>query len=345
MIASYEVLPSQTATAVDVREAEAVDAGVRVARVHVSWAELEPTPGQYDLSALEDGVARVSTPDSALLLLVETLDSEGFSLPSDLVNPSDRYRLADDRRLDDPVILARYHALIAALTPRLSNEKIFAFSVANEPDTFLDDVPEASSEAIAWVSALAGFTAHARQTIQASLPGTAVGMTLRQTGIEAGLDLGAVIAAGDVALFNYYCQDAGLLVDDPALVTPELDQLLAAAGELPVVLQELGCPAGPDGGGSIIGASHEKQAAFFTAVAARMKAEPRLRAAFVFTGVDWSPALSKEFADYYRNEGYPELGDRFEETLSTWGLLRYADGSPRPSWNAFVAGVASLRNP
>jgi|CXWL01.1.fsa_nt_gi hypothetical protein len=277
-------------------------------------------------------------------MLVETVDSEGFTMPSDLVDPANRYRLAQGRAFDAPVILARFDALIDGLAPRLAGRPVFAFSVGNEPDNYLDDYPPSSPEGQAWLNALRGFLTHARAKILSKLPGVAVGVTLTQGGLEKGFDLSTLLNASDVAMFNYYCQGPDLLVDDLTELPSDLDQMLAAAGQRPLLIQELGCAAGPAAGmTSLIGASESKQAAFFEAVFSRMQSEPRLRAAFVFTGVDWSPSLATQFSDVYRNEGYPEFADRFEETLRTWGLLRYEDGSPRPSWNTFVRGIDALR--
>jgi len=345
MQASYELLPTGTAAALAARQQEAVAAGMKVARVHVSWGELEPTAGQFDLSSLTDGLSQTVPADAAVLLLLETIDSESFQLPRDLIDPERPYRLAQDRRFDDPVVLARFDALIEAVLPVLAGRRVFAIAVGNEPDNFLDDVAPSSEEGRAWVAALAGFTMHARDRFHARLPGVAVGMTLRQKSIERGIDtLGSILEASDVAIFNYYCQDEASQIEDAARVGPHLDQLLAAAGELPVVLQELGCPAGPgDSSPSLLAATEAKQAAYLAAVASRMRSEPRLRAAFWFTGVDWSPALTAITTDALRDAGYPELAAQFEESLRSCGLLRYEDGSIRPSWSELVAAIGSLR--
>ncbi len=344
MVTTYEALPSGTRNALNTRVLDAIDAGMAVARLHLAWSELEPTAGTFDWAPLDDALEDAVPSNASLLLLIETVDSEGFSLPADLMNPNDRYGLAQGRQLDDAVILARYDALIDAVATRLAGKPVFAFSVANEPDNYLDDYPPSSAQGQAWLNALEGFLTHARQKIHAAMPGVAVGLTLTQRGLEQNFDLSGLINKSDVAIFNYYCQSPDFFVDNLNLVPGELTQMLTAANGRPVILQELGCPAGPPAGtASLIGASEANQAAFFSAVFSRMQTEAHLRAAFVFTAVDWSPTLTTPYADALRNEGYPELADRFYETLTTWGLLRYTDGSARPSWNAFLNGVETLR--
>ncbi|MBX7113119.1 MAG: hypothetical protein K1X64_02205 [Myxococcaceae bacterium] len=344
LVTTYETLPTTTGNALNAQLLTAIDAGMAVARLHLAWSELEPTAGTFNWAPLDDALDKVAPSNASLLLLIESVDSEGFSLPADLMNPNDRYGLAQERQLDDAVILARYDALVDAVAVRLAGKPVFAFSVANEPDNYFDDYPPSSTQGQAWLKALAGFMAHARQKIHTAMPFVAVGLTLTQRGLEQNFDLSTLIDSSDVAIFNYYCQRPDFFVDDLNRVPDELNQMLAAAGGRPVLLQELGCPAGPPvGTPSVIGASEAKQAAFFAAVISRMQTEAQLRAAFIFTAVDWSPELTAPYADALRNEGYPALADRFYETLTTWGLLRYADGSARPAWSTFVNGVDALR--
>ena len=116
----------------------------------------------------------------------------------------------------------------------------------------------------------------------------------------------------------------------------------AAAGARPVVFQELGCPAG-HADGSLLGSTPAQQQRFFAHAFAELASEPRIRAAFVFQLVDWSPEL---FATMYggvlEGEGVPQdFADRFEEWLLTTGLMTYTDGTTRPAWDTFLSAVAA----
>lgn len=93
------------------------------------------------------------------------------------------------------------------------------------------------------------------------------------------------------------------------MVTGEIDQLTALSGNLPIVFQEFGCPAG---GASTLRNSGSEQAQ-----------------------VEFITAVGHEFATMFGEahvaEGLSELGARFEETLATIGLLHYSDGTAPPA--------------
>jgi hypothetical protein len=342
---SYEALPAALSAAVEARLAEARGVGLSVGRVHVSWAQLEPAPGVFDLSTLRDGLAALTARGLAAHVLIETVDSDGLALPPDLIDatvPGDSYRLVGGRRLDDPMILARFNALLANALPVLAAHRVFAVSVGNEPDNLYDDYAPSSTRGAAWGSALVGFLRNARARIHAVLPRVAVAMTVTQGALDKGFGAAVanLIAAGDVAIYNYYCQDAAFQVRPASLVPAQLDQLIATASGRKVMFQELGCPAGS--ASSVIGASTGAQAAFYQAVFAALPARPAVRAAFAFQLVDWSPSLAALFADLYRQAGLPALAAILEETLGTIGLVDYRTGAARPAYAAWLHAVDTL---
>lgn len=342
---SYEALPSPLPAVVAARLAEARGVGLSVGRIHVSWAELEPAPGVFDLSSLRDGLAALTAQGLAAHVLLETVDSDGLELPADLVDrsvPGDNYRLVGNRRLDDPMILARFNALLANALPVLAAHRVFAISVANEPDNFYDDHSPSTERGISWGKALLGFLGNARARIRAVLPRVAVAMTVTQGSIDKGYGaaVARLTAAGDVAIFNYYCQDLSFTVRPAWQVPSQLDQILATASGRKVVFQELGCPAGLTP--SVIGASASAQAGFYQAVFSALPARPAIRAAFAFQLVDWSPELAAMVAEAQRRAGYPELAAILEETLRTIGLVGYRDGVARPAWAVWLRAVDTL---
>ena len=91
---------------------------MRVSRVHVSWKELKPTPKSFDLACLVEALDTVPSSD-AILLLIETVDSDDFSLPSDLIVPGKPYAVSQGRRFDDPTIIQRFATLLDQVTPLL----------------------------------------------------------------------------------------------------------------------------------------------------------------------------------------------------------------------------------
>jgi hypothetical protein len=70
-----------------------------------------------------------------------------------------------------------------------------------------------------------------------------------------------------------------------------------------------------------------------------LRSQNRLRAAFWFTMVDWSPRLAEATVKPLRDAGFRELAAKFKESLRTWGLVRYETGASRPAWSAFLKGL------
>jgi hypothetical protein len=338
---TYDVLPSAIAAVADARLADVHAAGSKITRVHTAWSDLEPINGTFNPEPLRAALAKVP-PGDALMVLIETVDSEGFELPSDLMGADGGYTLAAGRRFGDAIINQRFAALLQKVMPLLEAHRVFAFSVGNEPDNFFDGVDFNSSEGLAWQEGVVAFLSAARTVIRATRPNVAVAMALSQTSIERGrgASLLPILNAGDVALFNYYCWNSVLQVQSVSVVPRQVDEIVALSGNLPIVFQEVGCPAGASP--SRISGSERAQVEFVTAIGHELATRPQLRAAFWFQLVDWSPELAALFGSVITAEENPELGARWEETLATIGLVRFSDGSARPAWPVFLDTVRNL---
>lgn len=337
MIQGFETLPAPIEAAAQARWQEARSHRLKIARVQIAWSDLEVGIEQYDLGPLTRALADVRARGLVAFLTLETIDSEGFVLPADLMDPNNARRLAGGMVFNNPKVLSRFAKLLDRVVPILTTERVWAMAVGNEPDNQLDDLGDATPAGLAYISSVAEFLRAAREHVHKLAPNLAVTMTLRQMSVEQRKPyVSALLAQGDIASFNYYCQDAQFKVQDASVVRKEIADMIAAAAPRQVVLQELGCPAGPTNQTSRIRANLNSQAAFFSAVGAALASEPKLRAAFAFQLVDWSPALSKLITDPLRTEGFPDLANDYDETLQTLGLIRYADGMPRPAWRSFV---------
>lgn len=333
---SLDLLPISIAAALDARLEEARGHGMQIARLRVSWRELEPTDGSFELEDFFDRLDRLTSDDARVHLLIETIDSGGFAVPRDLAYPGSPTRLADDRAMDDPVILERFGALVDRIVPRLQ-DRVFAISVGNEPDNRFDELPALSFAGKAWTASVAGFTAAARARIQAVAPQIAVAMTVNQRSLEADRDITKMIEPGDVLVMNYYCQDVFLQVQGPEGVAAELDRIVTVAAGRPIVFQEVGCPAGRSP--SAIGASEERQAAFFAEVTRQIETRPVVRAAFAYQAVDWEPSLVRQIEDAFAAEGHPEVAQLYGETVGTIGLLSFVDAAPRAAWQQWLDAI------
>ena len=329
-IQGFEPIPPENRAAVDSLWTEATDAGMRVGRVQIDWAELEPSPGRFDDEALEAALSAVSDRGVSPLLTLSTLDSESYTLPEDLQS-ADGPSLANGMAFDDPIIRARFAALLDWLVPRFLAHGGWAISLGNEVDLRLEGHPEDGASIVGFVSA---GVAHLN-AIEADLGGT---VTLSNSALR---DQPALVASlmqvVDVACFNYYGK---LRRRGVAYVARDLDDRLRAAGSLDVVLQEVGYPAGYEDQRSHIRSTPEEQQAFLKAVFQKMAKEKRLRAAVLFQFLDWSPWLTDLFLQFYEDAGLPKwFLNRVEEQLRTIGLRRWEDASARPAWNTFLTYV------
>lgn len=329
-IQGFEPIPPENQAAVDSLWTEATDAGMRVGRVQLDWGELEPSPGQFDGEALEAALSAVSNRGVSPLLTLSTLDSESYTLPADLQS-ADGQSLANGMAFDDPIIRARFAALLDWLVPRFLAHGGWAISLGNEVDLRLEGHPEDEASVVGFVSA---GVAHLN-AIEPDLAGT---VTLSNSALR---DQPALVASlmqvVDVACFNYY---GNLRRRGVAYVARDLDDRLRAAGNLDVILQEVGYPAGYEDQRSYIRSTPREQQAFLKAVLQKMAKEERLKAAIVFQLLDWSPWLTDLFLQFYEDAGVPAwFLRRLEEQLRTIGLSRWEDARARPAWSTFLTYV------
>ena len=336
LVVAFEALPPATAAAAQSRWNEAVAAGMRVGRVHLDWASVEPDSGRHEPEVLREALDQLTADGLAPLVALYAVDSGGPTLPADL-----QARVAAGLEIGAPVVLARYRALLDWAVPLIVARGGWGLLVANEVDGHILDGSMA-------VDDVACFYRNARDHTRTLAPMLAVSATHTSDGPLGDAPHHAVLIDElDFASYNYYPLDPATLrlIEPTALrVAADLDAFLAAADGKQVVFQELGCPAGY-AEDSLLGSTPEQQRRFFAHAFAGLAAEPRIRAAFVFQLVDWSPELFAFMYDgVFEGEGVPQdFADRFEEWLLTTGMMTYEEGATRPAWDVFLAAVAASR--
>ena len=276
--------------------ADARDAGMSVARVQVDWSELEPAPGVYDEVALRESLDGAIASDAGLLFTLSTLDTGSLTIPADFLDGAD---LRSGLRLSDAEVGERFTAFLRWLVPVLLAEEVRVLSLANEGETLIRDGVVTSEDA-------AVFLVRGLAIVESIAPRLAAGVTLTSNASRAFPAYSqAVLSASEVALFNFYCLDEALVTTRQPRWESELDAMEAAAGTLPIVFQELGCPTGHDNGSGDLQGSATRQAAFLDYVGARAETQAQIRMVFAFQPFDWSPALAARFAEPLRAEGFP----------------------------------------
>ncbi|MDQ2682623.1 MAG: hypothetical protein M3Y37_03760 [Chloroflexota bacterium] len=309
--------------ALDERVAELTAAGMDVARVMVAWSEIEAVPGVFDFAPLDAQLARVPA-GTRLFLTLAAADVDHYPMPPDLVFT----RAAPEYPLDTPLVIYRYLTLLDELLPRLvADYGLFALSVANEPDNFLDDAPQEE------IPQLVGFTDAVAAHVEERYPGLTVTVTLSGPGIQFEPGTAAALMAPlETVAFNWSCIDlATFTARGPETIPADIALMLEAAAGREILLQEVSCPSGYADRPSLVGATRESQAAWFAAFFVAIAAEPQFRAAFVLDLVDWPADLAAETSAFMLVSGFEEYAARYQEHLETWGLLT-TDLHPKPAW-------------
>lgn len=102
-----------TAETLDALLAEAVARGMTTVSYELDWSEIEVAPGVYDLASFTSRLEGWA--DRGLVrpyLNISAISIGGLGVPGDLVDPADPVRLRDGRRIDDPLVVNRYLAML-----------------------------------------------------------------------------------------------------------------------------------------------------------------------------------------------------------------------------------------
>jgi hypothetical protein len=315
--------------ALDARWNECLAAGLSASEPSISWSDLASEEGMKHVEWM------LSTCHAAHLspyLSITTINTNQLTLPESLADPADPTRLAGGRHFDDPEVIAQFGALLDRVVPLLVKNGGFFLSVGNEIDGYLGGHRD---EATAFVH----FVEAARRRAHAIDPRLAVGATFGAGAMTDTPELvPRILAVSDAAAFTYYPLNPDFSVCDPSVVAAGFDALLAASGDLPVLLQEVGYPSGymP---AAHNGSSPELQRQFVANVFAALRDRPRIRFVSFLQLADWTQPEVDAFVHYYSLGA--TLDARFPEYLATLGLCQ-SDGSPKPAYEAFLDGLRRL---
>lgn len=326
-------VPSEDTTVqarLDTALMEVVQAGSSAYEFALSWADLEKSPGQIDTSALESLLDILVLLKLQPYLSITTINTVKLTLPSDLMT-ADGYALSQGRQFDDPVILERFARLLDALVPLMIEHNGFFISVGNEVDGWLESRPEATPGYVR-------FSAAARDYAHQIDPRLGIGSTLTFGAVQRGWDsIDDLLAASDAAVFTYYPLEGNFDVRAPEVVTDDLALMMEAAGDMPVLFQEVGYPSGylpsPTNSSSV-----EKQREFYERFFNEVRAYPQVRFISGFMLSDWTTEVCDLYVLYYTNQDSLPL---FHEYLCSLGIMG-SDGIPKPAYDAFLGAIRGI---
>jgi hypothetical protein len=263
-------------------------------------------------------------------LLISVYDSEGPVLPQDLQGKS----------LDDPEVIRRFKGLMDWVIPMLAANGGYALSISNEADNWFGDLPNLSNQ-------LLTFLQESRAHIKDINPLMAVTVTHAVGNLFRYEDqVLPLVEASDLGAWNFYGNKP--LTERPynatmteAEIRQKAQKLLDLTGESQILIQELGMHSA----GGLGASSLEAQKTFFRVFGQIMDREPRIRAAYLWQMVDWSPELSIMYTGLLRDEEVdPVFLQMYEVVLQSIGLIDYRTGEHKPAWAEFLRWVEHFSN-
>lgn len=118
---------------------EAVEAGMNGGDLRLSWDQLEPTPGNYDLEDMVDQLEDFNIRGFSTFVNLGTIDIDFLEIPEDFENPENGDELAPGLNFNDPQIILRFQALLEEIVPIMIDNGVFYLSIGNEVNAWLEN--------------------------------------------------------------------------------------------------------------------------------------------------------------------------------------------------------------
>ena len=315
-----------------------LSSGARLSQISLTWAALEPVPGQFNYAFLGELMYDVRDANMQLMFNLATIDTNHFSLPPDLVDPNNPLKLANGLRWTDSNITSRYETALFVVAPLVAYSNGFHFGIGNEVDAALQNVDPSVAEDYAV------FVAEMRQYVRVlTTTKMSVGVTFTSSGLRSLSSsttpppwFMSLVTVSDGIPVTYYPLEGNFSVEALATAARDINNTISALSSLGhcPLFQELGCPSGFGNSSSSDGSSGHYQAQFFNQ-SLQLLALPGagVRGVSVVTLVDWSPQTCANYAKYY---GVKSVA--FLEYLCTLGIVEY-NGTAKPALNVFTSFV------
>ena len=287
---------------------ETLSAGSSVYVLEIGWNELEPIPGVIDTAPTENFLQIIQSLGLSTYVNISIVDSGNITVPSDLADPNNPLMLANGLSWDDPAVVSRVEALVDAVAPLMQPNDGFFLGFGNEIDAYFLARPGDLPAYLSLISA-------ARARAKAIDPALACGVSVTRGAIQSAAFTAQVWPVCDAASYTYFPVDAGFNVLPPTGAPGALDDMLADAGSLPVLLQRVGYPSGV-AGAPTNGSSEAMQAQFVQELDAAVRERPRVRAVSWYLLNDWSDQTLDAFEAYFGINS-----PAFREYLGSLGLL------------------------
>lgn len=317
---------------------DATAVGMNAYTVYLDWPVLEPEQSQYDLQELRETLEWASANGLSTFANITVIDIESLVMPAEFLagDESEDVAFAKGTDFTNPVLMARFFLLLDEVVPLMVEHGVFYLAVGNEVDGWLDNNPDQLGDYLQFVQAT-------REYVHAMVPELAVGVTV--TGLIPMFEperLDDFYQVADVVSSNFYAIDVNdFTITDEAGTVELLERFVAAFDGRPIVIPELGCSSAES-----MNSSPRQQQQCFETMFGVLEEHPNVRFATVFTFHDFEPEICSAIQAVFGYEPGVEHDNIFDERIAdylcTLGFVN-ADGSPKPAFDAFLAGVQALQ--
>lgn len=281
--------------------------GVEAAYISLKWSDLEGEQ-PFNPKAFQDpiGIAKILGGD--VVICIKPIDTSVKCVPVALAM----------KPFDDPQMVAQWEAMLEKIIPLLP-KNIKAISFGNEVDVYLGNHPEEVAGYLSMVKT-------ARTLFKGAGIKAPVGVITTFDGLQRRPELVKKIQSNfDVTMMTYYPLGQTFEVMPITSIDSHFSSMLAVAGAKPLVLTEIGCPAGEANK-----SSEDIQAEFVKSSFAQLqKHSAQITFANFFQQSDFPAQMVDGLEMYYQLKD-----EKFRSYLSTIGL-KAATGKPRKAYFEF----------
>ena len=286
--------------------------GLKSLALGVSWDEMEPQPGVYNFSSLNDTINRSNVAGRSIELFnFRVIDTTRSTLPADIAN----------QKMDSAEVKQRAKDIVQAIAPIIQEGNIKRFAFGNEINIFLMQNQEQAMD-FAWLFY------ETKQEFKRLMPDIPFGMTITYEGIKYPDIQEAfkwIVQLGDFVAFTYYPLDEHFKVRTPTTAINDIRDMRRIAvsyGFNEAILQEIGYPSS-----SKNGSSQRKQEIFYKYALREVRNNQNFFPfACFFIMCDYPQWFVDQFGGYYGIDN-----EAFIEFLKTTGAID-GTGRTKRSW-------------
>jgi hypothetical protein len=292
-----------------------VDAGVTHLYVHPIWNAVETQQNSYDFSDIDFQAQLADQANLPISLDVRVIDTSIRAVPG----------AYSTLAWDDPLMAQALINLLTNMAPHLRG-RVRWLALGNEVDNYLAANP-------AEIGPYATLIINVMPTVRSLFPGAQVSVNFTNNAAAFMNSLFSPITTlCDFFSYTYYPLNPDFTLRDPSVAQQEIGQLVAAAGDKPVLLQEVGYASS-----TVLNSSPAMQAAFLQNVFNTLRFYAGRIVAANFVWLSDLPASEVDQLTAYYGQSNPN----FREFLSTLGYLD-TTGQAKPAWLVFKQNAPSV---